>query len=78
VTREKHLAARREYSYAIVGGWICWWQKKGRFSEVCPSGKALHLLVGQSIGIDNNSQTISLIWNGAKDIALNKAAAIHE
>jgi hypothetical protein len=32
------------------------------------------LLIGQSIGIDNNSQTISLVGNGAKDIALNKAA----
>ena len=78
VAREQHLAARREDSHAIVGAWIGGRQEEGGFCKVCPCGKTLHLFGRQTIRVHDNSQAITLIWDGAKDITLNETADIHK
>ena len=71
--RKRHLATGGKDAYGIIGPGFSGRCQKGGFRQIGPGRKCLHLVIGQTIGIDNHSQPVPLGGNGAEHITLDKS-----
>lgn len=73
MSSERHLVLRSEDPYPVVGVGVGRRKQEGRLRQVRPPCERLHLLVAQTLGIDDHGHRVPHRPPGGEHINLSKA-----
>ena len=77
VARKWQLAYGSEYSHQVVGGPVGRREDKGRFGQVRPCRRPLHVLVGDARRLEHDAYRVPEVGGVGKNVHLHEGSGSH-